>query len=439
MILPILIFEVILIFSIFIFISKLNFKKLDIFIILFITVVARVVLFIIFPNFEHYGIHINVLYMIILTLAAKKKTNILLLSIFYAITTCIIYLLSGFSVGVIMRFAVGPIYVDYSVWWTVIYIVIGSCLSLTIAYITGILLYNKLYSFNESLKRRFANYLLFGAIITIGIFFINVFLHETLTDIAIFNAVYALLLTAFFLFQIFVIFAFTDSFQKEMTLAHKEELYKNIEDYADNIERMASKLRSFRHDNLNLMIGFQEYINANDIENIRIYFQQYMVAFKENLADADLHLLSLKNLKIPEIKSLFSFKLQSAQQLGIDVFINVDEDTGNVSGRNLIDLCRILGIVLDNAIEACEEVENATLKVDVYKNESNIQFVIINTCSPHLPTWVRLSEKGYSSKGEGRGTGLHTVSLLIEKNKNLFFNQNTDKGKFKFELRVDMD
>jgi two-component system sensor histidine kinase AgrC len=48
----------------------------------------------------------------------------------------------------------------------------------------------------------------------------------------------------------------------------------------------------------------------------------------------------------------------------------------------------------------------------------------------------QLGRKGFSTKGEGRGTGLYNMSQLITKNKNLSLQTEIKNGKFIQKLNI---
>jgi Predicted signal transduction protein with a C-terminal ATPase domain len=59
----------------------------------------------------------------------------------------------------------------------------------------------------------------------------------------------------------------------------------------------------------------------------------------------------LSNLKITGLKGLISSKILDSQAKGIKAKIEMFEDISENSA-GIIDICRIIGILMDNAIEA---------------------------------------------------------------------------------------
>ena len=259
-----------------------------------------------------------------MALIANKKTKILALSILYGILASIVILLTGYLAGATVVFLTGTLdddvfYGNY-IWITLIFVVMAFFVSRW----AGNFLHKKLRPFDDELKNRFAKYLIFGASITLALFFVDVFMRETLDAVSL-NTVYGLFLIVYFVFLVAAIFSFTDSFRKESELRHKDEMLKNLQAYTNNVEGMATEVRRFRHDHRNLLLGFREYIENDDTEKAKKYLQSYMSIFEENAAAMDSQLELLRNIKIPELKSILSFKLLCALELGIKVHIEVTE------------------------------------------------------------------------------------------------------------------
>ena len=441
-ILPMLI-EGLVLYTLLLNISKIKFNKIEA--ILFILSVVTVI-FVAFSVIAVASISAlmgNVGNIIILAILSYRKVKIISLSILYGMLTIIIFLLSGNLTGAILGFIMMPLFgavgreiVLNSIVLMIVYPIIAFSLAFLISYMSGKFMHNNMHDFDDVLKNRLAKYMLIAAAIILTIFLITTFLHEILASYALLTLVYALALSICFGFMVFAIFAFINSISKEAKLRHKDEMIRNIQEYAAAVEDMASEMRRFRHDHVNMNLTLFDYIKNNNITEISKYFDSYMPEFEEASKAMDSYLDTLKGIKTSEVKSLLSAKLMHAHHLGINIHIEVSEDIEIVGISNLIDLCRIIGIYTDNAIDACRNVKGAKLQVMVSnKDEDNsIVFVFKNTCTSQ-PDIARLDQKGYSTKG-GSGLGLYTASKLIERSDTLFPHTVVEGGYFIQELTV---
>lgn len=130
------------------------------------------------------------------------------------------------------------------------------------------------------------------------------------------------------------------------------------------------------------------------------------------------------------IKGLCYFKIQEAEEKGIKVNLNISKRIKNSTVYNLTikeqrDFGRILGVFLDNAIEASLETKEKQLGIEGYVN-SNQEFkmIITNTYDNKIDK-SKIGIENFSTKGKNRGHGLLLVKQLKEKNK-------------KFEIKTDI-
>ncbi len=96
----------------------------------------------------------------------------------------------------------------------------------------------------------------------------------------------------------------------------------------------------------------------------------------------------------------------------------------------IYEFARILGILLDNAIEASEEcnekIINITFRNDIRNNRQIIS--IENTYPNKEIDTEKIFEKGVSEKENHTGLGLWEVRKIIKKNNNSnLFTSKTDK------------
>ena len=109
-----------------------------------------------------------------------------------------------------------------------------------------------------------------------------------------------------------------------------------------------------------MMLTMAEYIASEDINGLKNYFTNEFMPKNQKLTSDTTKINSLINLKDIELKSLLSAKLLYALNLGINVEIEIIEEISHIQ-MDIIDLARIVGIFLDNAIESALETEQPRL------------------------------------------------------------------------------
>jgi len=392
-----------------------------------------------------YGnIAINFSFVIVMVIISNVKLKNFPLSIFYAIITCIIAILSVslssafFSAVDILSYgiiSIGRSDVIGSFSFSMTYLSIALVIAFFISRHIGIAFHKRICHLDNQLQRKLSIYLLIGAVITLWLFFINVFLHNLLAGHAILTVIYVASLSAFFTFLTFAIFTFIDNTQKSMNLQHKGELLYNLESHTQHVEHMATEMRQFKHDHMNLMLGFRTHLESGDIYCLREYYKKYMSAFTEVSDTAEACMEKLNNIQMPELKTIIFLKFLQAQRLGINIGIEVEKSVTIVGDYNLLDICRIAGIFMDNAIEACEGQDGAIIRFMGAMSGENAHFVFQNTCK-NPPLINQINKKGFTTKDSSRGMGLYNVSQLIKKNGRLALQTKIDGEYFTQELKI---
>ncbi len=121
------------------------------------------------------------------------------------------------------------------------------------------------------------------------------------------------------------------------------------------------------------------------------------------------------------LKGLLYYKVVIAEKDNINVEIDVSLKNAKlikkIDENKMKIICRLVGIYLDNAIEATRETEERILSIEIYEIDKIFNIVISNTFIGNTKDLEKINEKGYSTKGRGRGNGLYFARKMIEKNK----------------------
>lgn len=131
-------------------------------------------------------------------------------------------------------------------------------------------------------------------------------------------------------------------------------------------------------------------------------------------------LIKLKNLPSGGIKGLIHFKIKKMMSKKISVFVYIDKDVSKKENwknleKNLEDISRILGVYLDNAIEAAEKTSDKQIVIEFVNEKDNIRFSLSNSYNGSIK-FDEIDKEGYSTKGKGRGVGLALVNEIIAGN-----------------------
>lgn len=188
--------------------------------------------------------------------------------------------------------------------------------------------------------------------------------------------------------------------------------------YISGLEYMVDEMSAFRHDYKNILSTMAGFIHENRMDELRDFFERQIqdaVPDKESKGQA---WSSLRNVEPMELKGFLYEKVLTAMSRNVAVQVDIRRDT-RVCCENMKEIIRILGIFLDNAIEAARECDPAgAVYIRMDQTDRGVIIRIENTYK-EKPELSKMYEKGWSTKGEGRGNGLYWTKEMIRKQKNL--------------------
>ncbi len=256
--------------------------------------------------------------------------------------------------------------------------------------------------------------------------YLSAYIGETIELIQLnlfFFVVY--LLIAFLAFYIY-----SKSLRKAYEVKQKEAQQEAMQRYTQELEHQYTEIRKFRHDHQNILSSLDAFIQDEDFEGLKKYYEKKLKRASEHLESNNFKLENLSRIKIKEIKSIVASKLIRAQELGIDATFEAKEDIEFVPADS-VAMVRALGILLDNAIEELQEIKQGSMEVGFIRDRNTIHIVIQNSCRPDIPRLHKLKEVGFSTKGKNRGLGLASLVELIGQLPNVTSETLIEQGQFK--------
>ena len=259
--------------------------------------------------------------------------------------------------------------------------------------------------------------LLFG-IFAIAVQSITLFYYvDTLPVVITFLSFISLLV-----YYIISIYSLTRTFK----LISTTQKLESAEEYNRSLRILHDSVRAFKHDFDNIVTTIGGYIRTNDMKGLKDYYLQ----LEDDCQRVNnLYLLNPEIINNDGIYNLLTKKYQEADCKDIKVNMTFLLDLNNLHMK-IYEFARILGILLDNAIEASSECEEKIINIDFRNDQKNSRQLITieNTYKDKNVDTEKIFEKGISSKEKHTGLGLWEVRNLIKKNNNInLFTSKTDK------------
>lgn len=224
------------------------------------------------------------------------------------------------------------------------------------------------------------------------------------------------------------------SLVKTTKLQKTEQVLEQSQQYNKTLTILHDNIRCFKHDYNNMITTLGGYVLSEDMEGLKKYYNQLL---QDCSRVKNLSALSPEVINNPAVYSLLTNKYHKATELGITINLESFIDFQKINMK-IYEFTKILGILLDNAIEAAKECQNKTINIFIRNDfKVNRQLLIVeNTYNNKDVDTEQIFEKGFSSKPNNTGLGLWETRQILKRNNNLNLFTSKDNNFFKQQLEI---
>lgn len=176
------------------------------------------------------------------------------------------------------------------------------------------------------------------------------------------------------------------------------------------------------------------YVTAKDMDGLTKYYKSL---FDDCNNLNNLAAINPETINNPSIYAILADKYNKAISKNIQLELGVFIDLNSLHIYTY-ELTRILGILLDNSIEAAQECDKKYISVRFLMDyRMNRQLVIVeNTYKNKDIDTFKIFEKAYTTKPNNTGLGLWEVNKILKKHDNLAIFTSKDDELFKQQLEI---
>lgn len=207
-----------------------------------------------------------------------------------------------------------------------------------------------------------------------------------------------------------------DRLIRKRIAAYENEIAKK---YYAEIESMYTKMRGWRHDYRHHIQTMKVHMANREYEET----EKYLAMLDEDLTQVETVIRTGNRMVDAILNSKLSIaaqkEIQVKAQANIPVTLSVNE----------LDLCIIIGNLLDNAIDACTALPIKDRLIRIYMDIKGnyLYFSLLNTAEGK-----KRQEFG-TTKGEGHGFGISRIDALVKKY-NGYIKRASEDGAFSTEV-----
>lgn len=298
--------------------------------------------------------------------------------------------------------------------------------------------YRQLMKLNAlGIKYKNIEHYFFCLSIVILLFFTLIFLPFTFLQMQ--NAAIVILLPCLCLallwMQIpFMLLLFRVAFYKDSASFYEWEK-EGIASYYKNLTGNLTAMQEMRHDIKNIFFTMGNFVDrSNDMEMKQFFWNKIYPYSVETIRQSELF-SKLYQIPVETLRAFFNLKISQAlsKKISVNIEVNIVPESFK-TGMDIIDLTRILGILLDNAIEETVQIPNGSIVIKIAGNDAGCSYIIKNTITEQ--TRSRGIHTGKTTKGAERGKGLQIVQQLLEQYQNTSLNTSIQQLTYVQSLNV---
>lgn len=178
-----------------------------------------------------------------------------------------------------------------------------------------------------------------------------------------------------------------------------------LEDALEQLEQLNIKLRGQRHDFMNHLQVVYSLMELSEYDEA--------VKYIERTYEDIISVSSVMKTSSPAINALLMSKVSDARANDIEMNLKISSPYSDLPMESW-EMCRVLGNLLDNAIDALEGVKGGRIDVELTEDLRAYGFRVFNNGPAVSPEHRELIfQTGFTTKSKGTGMGLYIVRTIM--------------------------
>ena len=208
-----------------------------------------------------------------------------------------------------------------------------------------------------------------------------------------------------------------------------ENNYNEMMEYVQKYEKIINEQGKKNHEYNNQLTVIKGY--SKNPKKLEEYINSII---EDHKCGQNYTIRQLSNFPDGGIKGLIYHKLSKMEDNKIKYYLYIDGESKDIFEKKFDlktyqDITKLLGVFLDNAIDASKEAKEKEIEIDIKNEDNSIVITISNTYNDKIDK-KQIGKKGFTTKGKGHGYGLSIVKDINKHNDNIETFNDIEEDKF---------
>lgn len=252
------------------------------------------------------------------------------------------------------------------------------------------------------------------------------------------NSKYMLIInSSFIIIYSFIVFKMLEQKNRYIKISNK---YNMTNTTLKELEQNVSRLKITNHENKNQLLTIRNMIKKGEDSKNLIKHIENIVNTK--IKDDETLMLQTSTITNSMISSIVYSKMLTMKENDVDVDLIISRDIkdlylSDISDELAVEVCKIIGVYLDNALEEVSKYEEKIINIEFYAEKKTLCIAISNNFEGEID-FEKMDNPGYTTKENGHGYGLSLAREIIESNDKLSSEREIKDNIFKQILKIKM-
>ena len=235
----------------------------------------------------------------------------------------------------------------------------------------------------------------------------------------------------------FIVFKMLEQKNRYIKISNK---YNMTNTTLKELEQNVTRLKITNHENKNQLLTIRNMIKKGEDGKSLIKHIENIVNTK--IKDDETLMLQTSTITNSMISSIVYSKMLTMKENDVDAALIISRDIkdlylSDIPDELAVEVCKIIGVYLDNALEEVSKYEEKLINIEFYAEKKTLCIAISNNFEGEID-FEKMDNPGYTTKENGHGYGLSLAREIIESNDKLSSEREIKDNIFKQILKIKM-